>query len=193
MYRKVAVGAATMLLAALCATACTSAPTPAGPTGTPAGTTGTPAPIVVTPGAPPPPGATGAPLAGITKLPPVTVGQAADLGSGLLASVQKIDPLQIASSGPGELNGPGVSVTVEVENKTPQPVDLGGVVVNASYGNDQAAAGSLAAPFRAFTGQLDSGKSAQAVYVFQVPERDAASVVVDINYSKAPNIVIVRR
>lgn len=189
MYRKVVAGTATMLLVALCATACTSAPTPPAP----AAPAGAPAPVVVTPGAPPPPGATGAPVAGITRLPPVTVGQPADLGSGLLASVQKIDSLQISASGPGELDGPGVSVTVQVENKTPQPVDLGGVVVNASYGNGRAAAGSLAAPFRAFTGQLDTGKSAQAVYVFQVPEHDAASVVVDINYSKAPNIVIVRR
>lgn len=191
MHRKVVAGTATLLLAALCAAGCTSAPAPAAPAAA-ATASGSPRPIVVTPGAPPPPGATGAPVAGITQLPPVAVGQAADLGSGLLASVQKIDPLQITATGPGELNGPGVGVTVQVENKTSKPVDLGGIVVNASYGNGQAAAGSLAAPSRAFTGQLESGKSAQAVYVFQVPARDAPSVVVDIDYSGAPNVVIVR-
>jgi hypothetical protein len=187
MYRKVVAGTATMLLAALCTAGCTSSPAPT------TGPGGSPKPIVVTPGVPPPAGATGAPVAGITKLPPVAVGQAADLGSGLLASVQKIDPLQITGSGPGELNGPGIGVTVQVENKTSQSVDLGGIVVNASYGNGQSAAGSLAAPFRGFAGQLETGKSAQAVYVFQVPESDAASVVVDIDYSGAPNVVIVRR
>lgn len=152
-----------------------------------------PTPVVVSPGPPPPPGATGAPVIGISTLPPVPVGEPASFGGGLVARVAQIDQLQLEARGPGEIAGPGVGVTVELKNESADPIDLGGVVVNASYGNGAPASASGAAPAAPASGALPAGETRRGVYVFQVPSEDAGSLVVEVNYNGSPNVVLIRR
>ena len=169
--------------------ACSGATPPAPPPSDQAG----PTPIVVTPGPPPPPGATGAPVVGVSTLAPVPVGQPAPFGDGLVADVVRIDQLQLEARGPGEIAGPGVGVTVELRNESKDPIDLGGVVVNASYADGVPASASDSKPAAAATGSLPAGEKRQGVYVFQVPNEQAASLVVEVNYNGSPNVVLIRR
>jgi len=169
--------------------ACSGADAPTAP----APTDVEPTPVVVTPGPPPPPGATGAPVVGISTLPPVPVGEPAQFGDGLVANVVKVDELQLEARGPGEIAGPGVGVTVELKNESTNPIDLGGIAVNASYANGVPAGASDATPSAAVAGALPPGETRQGVYVFQVPREDAASLVVEVNYNGSPNVVLIRR
>jgi hypothetical protein len=178
---------ATLLLSAVLVLAgCSSgeAPAPTNPIG---------APLVTEAAAPPPPGATGAPVAGITTLPPVPVGQDSPFGGGLVAKVVRIDPVQIAAQGPGEIAGPGASVTVQLDNGGQAPVDLAGVVVNAYDRAGTPTSGSDSKPAAVLTGALGPGESKQGVYVFQSGAGDPAALTVEINYSGSPHVVLVRR
>lgn len=151
------------------------------------------APRQITPGPPPPPGATGAPVVGVTSLAPVPVGEPAQFGGGLVAKVLKIDPVQVEARGPGEIAGPGAAVTVELKNESNDPIDLNGIAVNA-YQDDRVPVGSSnSTPAAAVTGSLAAGDTKQGVYVFQVPPETAGSLLVEINFSGSENVVLVQR
>ena len=136
---------------------------------------------------------TGPPAGGISSLAPVPVGQPGEFGNGLVATVIKVDPIQVEANGPGEIAGAGVGVTVELRNGTPDPVDLGGVVVNAYYRDGIPADGSDSAPAAAAAGLLASGQTRQGVYVFRIPSEAVNSLVVEVNYNGSPNVVLIRR
>lgn len=133
------------------------------------------------------PGATG-----ITSntLPAVGVGTEADLGGNAFVTVTKIEPTNLTANGPGEVSGPGVFVTVNLRNATDKPLDLAGLVVNAHYG-DGTPAVPAALQRDALAGTVAPGESKSGMYAFSVPADQNASVVVDVQHSSFPNVVIV--
>lgn len=147
--------------------------------------------VQLTPGQPPPPGATGAPVAGTTSLPPIPVGTKADFGGGLTTTVLSVVPVKITASGPGDVSGPGVAVTVELSNQTSTAVDTSGIVVNAYDGKRVPASSSDGAPSAPFSGRLEPGKSGQGTYVFRTD--DIPTLLVEIGYSGSSKVVLVRR
>lgn len=183
-------GAAVLVLALT--TACSGTGS-SGPAAATPSASGAPQAVQVTPGPPPPPGATGAPVAAISSLPPVPVGQPAAFGGGLVAKVATIDPIDVNAQGPGEIAGPGVAVNVDLSNESKDPIDLGGVVVNAYYGGGTPAGSTAGAPAAPAAGPLAPGETKRGVYVFQVPRAQAGSLVVEVNYSGSPNVVLIRR
>ncbi len=173
-------------LGLLVLTGCTAAPPPA------AQDVGPPA-VVTTPGPPPPPGPTGPPAVGVSSPAPVPVGEAAAFGEGLVATVLTIEPVQVDARGPGEIAGSGAAVTLELVNDGTAPVDLGGIAVNAYFDDAVPATGNSAPPAAPVSGDLQPGDSRQGVYLFQLPAASIGSVVVEINYSGSPNVVLIRR
>ena len=129
---------------------------------------------------------------GITSntLPAVGVGTEADLGGNAFVTVTKIEPTNLTANGPGEVSGPGVFVTVNVRNATDKPLDLAGLVVNAHYG-DGTPAIPAALQRDALSGTVAPGESKSGVYAFSVPADQNSSVVVDVQHSSFPNVVIV--
>ena len=129
---------------------------------------------------------------GITSntLPAVGVGTEADLGGNAFVTVTKIEPTNLTANGPGEVSGPGVFVTVDVRNATDKPLDLAGLVVNAHYG-DGTPAIPAALQRDALSGTVAPGESKSGVYAFSVPADQNSSVVVDVQHSSFPNVVIV--
>jgi hypothetical protein len=123
-------------------------------------------------------------------LRPVGVGQPAELAHNLFASVTHVEVATLTAQAPGETSGPGAFVTVTVRNDTDAAVDLGGLAVNVHYGNR-----IPATPVRELGGSLKGvlapGGSKSARYAFRVPREQIGSIVVDIQHSAAPNIVIV--
>jgi hypothetical protein len=123
-------------------------------------------------------------------LPPVGIGEPAELGENVLVTVTRIEPTTLTAEGPGEIAGPGVIATVEVRNDTDEPFDLGGLAINAHYGDDTPASPSLL-PGRSLSGTVAPGQRVSGDFGFRVPEDERDSLVLDIQHSGTPNVVIV--
>lgn len=123
-------------------------------------------------------------------LRPIGVGQRAELARDFSASVTKIEAATLDAQAPGETSGPGAFVTVLVRNDTDAAVDLDGLAVNVHYG-DGVPATAVRELGSSLKGLLAPGRSTSARYAFRVPKDQLASIVVDIEHSAAPNVVIV--
>jgi len=123
-------------------------------------------------------------------LRPIGVGQRAELARDFSASVTKIEAATLDAQAPGETSGPGAFVTVSVRNDTDAAVDLDGLAVNVHYG-DGIPATAVRELGSSLKGPLAPGRSTSARYAFRVPKDQLASIVVDIEHSAAPNVVIV--
>lgn len=133
---------------------------------------------------------TGSTGPGSNRLPAVGVGTAAPLAENLFVTVTKVEPVTLVAHGIGETSGPGVMVTIDMRNATSAAINLDGMAVNAHYGTTPATPNG-APPAQAFSGSLAPGATATGKYAFRVPSDQTGSVVVDIQSSGAPNVVIV--
>lgn len=162
-------------------------------------TTGSPA----TPGAatdtsvPPPlptPTPTG-PTGSVDQLPTaaaeVPLNSPAAVGNGVVATLPKIEAIQGTATGPGNVAGPAIRVTVRIQNGTSTAVSLGGVAVNMYYGSDKTPASPLDDPSqRPFGGMLAAGQSADGVYVFTVPADQRDAVTVEVGYQAGAPLLL---
>ena len=116
-------------------------------------------------------------------LPAVPLSAPASAGDGVVASLPEVVAIEGSGTGPGNIAGPAVRVTVEVRNGTSQAIALDQVAVNAYSGADRTPASPLADPAqRPFTGSLAPGETATAVQVFSVPTEDLGAVTVELGY-----------
>ena len=201
--RRLALAAAATALAAVVVTALTlggggSSPSAAGADTTPAGTSSTdpaatsgapaeqsaaPATEVPEVPTPTPTGPTADADQGPVELPAVALDAPAPVGNGVVATLPLIESIQASATGPGNIAGPALRVTVQVTNGTDQPVSLGGVATNLYLGPDRTPASPVDDPSQApFTGTVAPGASATAVYVFSVPADDRSAVTVEVGY-----------
>lgn len=124
------------------------------------------------------------------RLPPIGIGEPAELAPGIVVEVSALRPTQIEGRGPGETSGPGVIGTVTVRNDGSAPFDLGGLVVNAHYAD-----GRPAVPVHrsgdALRGELAPGRSVTGEYAFRIPP-SGQTVELTIESNNAPNVVVVR-
>lgn len=147
---------------------------PAAPTAS-AGPSGSPA-------TPPPTGAT----ANVEALPPALppVGFEEDVTvADVTVALTAIEAIEGEATGPGNVAGPAVRVTVRLTNATGEVHSLDGVSVTLAYGPG----GTPASPLedrsrRPFAGSLASGDSVEGVYVFSVPRDGMDSVVVEVGH-----------
>jgi hypothetical protein len=182
-------------------------PVPDGAAGTPAGTTastpaGTTAAATTAPAAPTPttvPAAATEPAVGPTEggdatpsaLPEVALDSPAAVGNGVVATLPAIEAIEGAATGPGNVNGPALRVTVRIANGTDGPVSLDGVATNLSYGPDRTPASPLDDPSeQPFSGTLAAGDQAEAVYVFSVPADVRDVVTVEVGYTAGAPLLL---
>ncbi|GAB4082651.1 hypothetical protein GCU67_11800 [Modestobacter muralis] len=157
-------------------TATTSAP--AGESAAP--TTAAPVP---SPQTPTPTGPTSDADEGPPELPVVPLDAPAPVGNGVVATLPRIESIDASATGPGNIAGPALRVTVQVTNGTAEPLSLGGVVTNLYLGPDRTPASPVDDPSRApFTGTVAPGASATGVYVFTVPADARSAVTVEVGY-----------
>jgi hypothetical protein len=137
--------------------------------------------------APPPisPSPTG-PTSDATALPPsleaVALDAPARVGE-VDVSLVGIDAIQGQATAPGDVAGPALRVTVRLVNGTQDPLDLLGASVGLTYGADAVPASPLGDPSAAtFSGTLEPGGTADAVYVFRVPADARDAVTVSVGY-----------
>jgi hypothetical protein len=116
-------------------------------------------------------------------LPEVALDAPAAVGNGVVATLPSIEAIQGTATGPGNINGPALRVTVRIENGTAEPVSLDGVATNLYWGADRTPASPLDDPSRRpFAGTVAAGETAEAVYVFSVPEDVRDDVIVEVGY-----------
>lgn len=175
--------------------------TPSAAAGETTASTTTAPPVVAAPTAPTPaptpettPEPTG-PTGDVDDPPPsrpaVALDAAAEVGDGVSASLVSLDAIEGTATGPGNIAGPALRITVRIENGTDQPVSLGGVVVDLASGRDLVPASPLDDPSAApFAGTVAPGEHADGVYVFTIPEEDRGSVTVSVGYQAGAPLMV---
>lgn len=130
------------------------------------------------------------PSVAMTTVPPRPMDSAAPLdGDGTSVEVVSIEPVSVAAQGPGDVQGPALAVTVEIDNGGDKPMSLDGVAVSVSHANEQQASPVLGPPAAPVTGTLAAGDRATGVYVFRVPEQDRSSVAVTVTHGESRRVV----
>jgi hypothetical protein len=168
-----------------------SATTAAGPTvaPAPAEATGTGVPSV--PVTPEPTGPTDDVDQPPPSLPEVPLDAPAAVGNGIVATLPSIEAVQGEASGPGNVNGPALRVTVRITNGTDQDVSLAGVATNLYHGADRTPASPLDdASQQPLAGTVAAGETADGVYVFSVPADDRAAVTVEVGYQAGAPLLL---
>jgi hypothetical protein len=175
--------------------------TPSAAAGETTASTTTAPPVVAAPTAPTPaptpettPEPTG-PTGNVDDPPPsrpaVALDAAAQVGDGVSASLVSLDAIEGTATGPGNIAGPALRITVRIENGTDEPVSLGGVVVDLASGRDLVPASPLDDPSAApFAGTVAPGEHADGVYVFTIPEEDRGSVTVSVGYQAGAPLMV---
>ena len=173
----------------------TAAPTTtaSGPAGTPTAS-GTASAPTTPPTSGPPARASSVPSVAVSPLPPAPIGKDAPIQSGVAIAVAGVRDVQVKASGPGEIAGNGVQVTVRVRNDSAAAFDLSGLAVVASYGDDGTPANpSGSAETKALSGKLAARQTAEGTYYFLVPKAEAGSVRVEVSSSSSPSIAVFER
>ena len=171
VHRRALCGAVAVLTAAAASSAAaTTAPK--------SGATRSAAPLTPTPT-----GQTSAADQGPAELPAVALAATGTVGNGITAALPSIEAIQATATGPGNVAGPALRVTVSVTNGTDQPIGLDGVAVNLFLGADRTPASPVDDPSaRPFTGRLAAGLTATGVYVYTVPVDARDAVNVEVGY-----------
>lgn len=154
-----------------------------------------------TPDASPSSGPTGTPSPGsleevpvdeVSTAPAAPLTETADFGTGMTLRIERIESVEGAARGPGEIGGPALRLTLRMSNDSDATVSLESVVVDATAGPDRTPAPTLSGPgAKLFEGEVPAGGSTTGVYVFAVPEdaRDQLRVVVSYS-SGAPAVAL---
>lgn len=192
VLRRIAAAAALVLALSACTfgDGPTSPPTPEGNR---PGVDGTPLPAGPTTPVPAPSGAGVGVTVAPVEAPPAqqqTLGEPAEVADSVTVVISKVEGITAAANGPGEVSGPAIAVTIDVDNATSEPLDLSAVQVNLTDAQDLPGSGMTGAPASWFTGEVAAGQQAQGVYVFTVPEGNRSPVHVEVSVNPTlPTVV----
>ena len=85
--------------------------------------------------------------------------------------VSKIEAVDGEAQGPGEVAGPALRVSIEVQNTSGKDVAMDLALTNLYYGKDKTPASALSGPgVRPLPGTIASGDRASGQFVFGVPD-----------------------
>lgn len=128
----------------------------------------------------------GAPTSGSGQelMTPVNFKTPVNYPSGLTVDIVKADRVTVAAQGPGEVSGPGVSFQLKLSNKSDKDLDLNNVAVNAFYSKAKTPASPAPTSATPFSGTLAKGATAEASYVFNIPN---GADLVELQFSYATN------
>jgi hypothetical protein len=123
-----------------------------------------------------------------TTLPAVPLTESVSIAGDVNVRVSEIKAIDAVAQGIGEIAGPAVAVTVEVENGSSSPINLDGALVLLSDSLGSPGTSLTSDPSSPLSGQIDPGQSANGTYVFSVPLDQRDSVQISVSYSpEAPS------
>lgn len=120
------------------------------------------------------------PAAPRTTAPPVALDQTAAPAEGVLVSLSSITAIAGEASVPGEVAGPALEITVNVENTASEALE-DTLIVNVYYGAQRTPANILVRPRQDLPLSIAPGESAKGIYAFSVPEEARGQVVVEVD------------
>ena len=105
-----------------------------------------------------------------------------------VSNIQQVDG---EAQGPGEVAGPALRVSIEVQNSTDNEISMELALANLYYGTDRTPASALSGPgVRPFPETIESDKAATAQYVFGVPKQSRNPLAVEFSYTvEAPTVI----
>jgi hypothetical protein len=139
----------------------------------------------------PPPTLAEVPVGSVVELPPISFDETGDFGNGLTVRLVELTSVTGEATGPGQVAGPAIRVTVEVANTTDRTLSLAQTMVDLSHGEDRVPGMPLSGPgVTELPDSLPPGANSTASVVFGVPldRRDQIRVVIRDNVD-APVIV----
>lgn len=114
---------------------------------------------------------------------PVGLADTGTAGDGVTGEITDIAAIDAEVTGPGNISGPALRVSVQLTNGSATAIPLDSVTVTMTYGQDAAPASPLDDPsVIVFGGSLAPGASADAVYVFSVPTDSRNVVSVQVSH-----------
>ena len=114
--------------------------------------------------------------------PPVALQAPANVNS-VVVSLVTIQAFIVGVSGPGEVAGPALAVTVKISNNSSKSVDVSSAVVTLLDAEGQVGTPTPASPAAPFTGSLQPGASASGVYVFGIAKTQRNPINVYVSYT----------
>lgn len=152
----------------------------------------------VEPGAEPEPAPEGEPAPADPALPelpapltPRALTEEVEIGPEAVARVSRLESVQGEPQGVGEIAGPALRFTVEVENTGTEPIPIQDAVINVTYGSEATPATEVSGPGRQpFAGQIAPGASATGTFVFLVPSEERGAVSISLEYRAGAPIAV---
>ncbi|GAA1389862.1 hypothetical protein [Luteococcus peritonei] len=159
----------------------------AGHAGEPQRPAARPSPVVSTPVEPPRRGnikQTVAPSP-VASAATVAFGQDSHVSDDVVVRVSATKAVTTSAKVPGDVAGPGVLVTVTVENRSEQPLDASNAVVTLTASDQSPAVMNLGEPTEMFSGVVAPGATASADYAFRVARNKRRPVTVQVTVDPA--------
>ncbi len=166
----------------------TVSPAP-GPKETPKSTVGAPA---TTPVPQPSPGDVNStvPSTPEKSRKPVELDERGQADGDVSVRITSVKAITAKAKGIGEVSGPGLALTVELENDSDKAVNLNEVVLNLTGSDDAPGNPMSEKPAKPFSGRLAAGKTARGVYVFTVNPGARKPITVDVTISGGSTVVV---
>lgn len=124
--------------------------------------------------------------------PPVDLDEEASFGTGVTATVVRVDAIEAEARGPGEISGPALAFEVEVTNGADAEVSLDAVTVNLTDADGAPGLPMTGSPADPFGGVLAPGRSTTGVYVFTVDSDARDDVTLEVAYTTEAHVVLFR-
>lgn len=109
-----------------------------------------------------------------------SVKASAEAAQGVNVRLVGLQPVQITEGAPGDILGPGLSVTLEVSNRSSASVDVSAVEITLLDSGKQVASAMTGPPFSPFTGVVGAGSTAKGVYLFRIDSNVRKPVTVQV-------------
>lgn len=122
--------------------------------------------------------------------PAIPLDQAAEPAAGVRVALASITAIEGEASGPGEVKGPALEITVNVENASANEALTDTLIVNVYYGPERTPANILVRPRQDLPSSIASGESAKGVYAFSVPEDARGQIVVEVDLAVELPVVL---
>jgi hypothetical protein len=111
---------------------------------------------------------------------------------GVVAEVTKIKAVSAKAQLPGEVAGPGLLLTVRLQNKSEDDLDLDVVLVTVYDSTDAPAGEMTMAPNNPMQGSLAPGETASGNYLFTISRSRRSPIVVNVTLPKKTPVMVFR-
>lgn len=109
---------------------------------------------------------------------------------GVTVQVTDIRPVSTEARFPGEVAGPGIAVTLNIDNSGSSPIDLDNAIVDVRGSDGSRAVQVSGSPASPMSGSLLPGHEMSGTYVFTIPRDQRHPISIRFSYAAKTPIVL---